>query len=117
MPRLIPTTTSDSITLPELVDALESGPFDPDDEDNFASFGLALKKLANNRRFLGDLVIGHEGLGPVHDAGTDTQHGEGSAYAEQGILEPDSGNAGVVAQIDGEVRHQEDQGSNNRDAK
>ncbi|HEX8449237.1 MAG TPA: transposase [Allosphingosinicella sp.] len=57
MPRLIETDESDSIELGELVERLETDGFDPDDEECFASFGPALRKLANNGRFLADLVI------------------------------------------------------------
>jgi hypothetical protein len=57
MPRLIASDAEDSIELGDLVEMLESGPFDPDDEDCMASWGGALKRLANNRRFLGDLVL------------------------------------------------------------
>jgi hypothetical protein len=57
MPRVIPASTEQSITLDDLVDSLKSGDFDPRDEDNFASWGEALKKLANNRGFLADLVV------------------------------------------------------------
>lgn len=57
MPRLIESATEEKIELAELVELLETGPFDPHDEDCFASFGPALKKLANNRSFLADLVI------------------------------------------------------------
>lgn len=58
MPRLIPAETDARIELGDLVEMLETGPFDPDDEDCMASWGGALKTLANNRRFLGDMVIG-----------------------------------------------------------
>jgi hypothetical protein len=57
MPRLIPAETDESIELGDLVDRLESGPFDPDDEAAMIEWGPALKKLANNRTFLGDLVV------------------------------------------------------------
>ena len=57
MPRLIPTAASESIELGDLVEMLETGRFDPDDEDCLASWGEPLRRLANNRRFLGDLVI------------------------------------------------------------
>lgn len=57
MPRLIPTDAKDSIELGDLVEMLNSGPFDPEDEECIAEWGPALKRLANNRRFLGDLVI------------------------------------------------------------
>jgi hypothetical protein len=57
MPRVIDTQETDTIELAELIELLETGPFDPEDEDCFASYGPALKKLANNRRFLADLVV------------------------------------------------------------
>ena len=57
MPRLIPTDENDKLELAELVEMLETGDFDSQDEDNFASWGPALKKLANNRTFLADLVV------------------------------------------------------------
>jgi hypothetical protein len=57
MPRVIDTDAADAITLDELGELLETQAFDPEDEDCFASWGPALKRLANNRSFLGDLVI------------------------------------------------------------
>jgi hypothetical protein len=57
MPRLIDAPTGDSIELGELVERLEAGGFDSEDEDNFASWGHHLKQLANNRSFLSDLMI------------------------------------------------------------
>jgi hypothetical protein len=45
-----------AIELPELVEALEEG-FDPRDEESMAQWAPHLRRLANNRRFLGDLVI------------------------------------------------------------
>ena len=57
MPRLIDAPTEEKIELAELVELLETGGFDGEDEEQFASFGPALKKLGNNRRFLSDLVI------------------------------------------------------------
>jgi hypothetical protein len=45
-----------AIELAELVEALEQG-FDPHDEEGFAQWAPALRDLASNRRFLGDLVI------------------------------------------------------------
>src|SRR3546814_18979647 len=57
MPRVIPTETTEAIDLGDLVEMLETGSFDPRDEDNFASWGPALKKLANNRAFLGDSIL------------------------------------------------------------
>ena len=57
MPRLIETDAADAIELGDLVEALQTGGFDPDDEESVAAFGPALKKLGNNRRFLGDLMV------------------------------------------------------------
>jgi hypothetical protein len=57
MPRLIQTESTEQIELGELVEMLETGRFDPEDEDCFASFGPALRRLANNRSFLADLII------------------------------------------------------------
>jgi len=57
MPRIVPTDETGKLELAELVELLETGDFDSQDEDNFASWGPALKKLANNRTFLADLVL------------------------------------------------------------
>jgi hypothetical protein len=57
MPRLIDAPTEDRIELAELVERLETGGFDSQDEDNFASWGPHLKQLANNRNFLADLMV------------------------------------------------------------
>jgi len=57
MPRVIDCPTHEECELADLIDALEGGSFDPRDEDSFASWGEALKRLANNRRFLADMMI------------------------------------------------------------
>ena len=57
MPRVIATDDDREIGLGDLIEMLEAGPFDPQDEDCFASFGPALRRLANNRSFLADLVV------------------------------------------------------------
>jgi len=57
MPRLIETETDDRIELGDLVERLETGAFDPEDDDSVAAFGPELRRLANNRRFLGDLIV------------------------------------------------------------
>jgi hypothetical protein len=57
MPRLIDAETSERLELDELVEMLETGDFDSQDEDNFASWGIQLKKLANDRHFLADMMI------------------------------------------------------------
>lgn len=57
MPRVIHTDAEEKIELNDLIDALENGHFDPRDEENFASWGAMLKKLANNPTFLTDIVV------------------------------------------------------------
>lgn len=57
MPRLIEAECGEAIGLGDLVEILETQGFDPSDEESIAAFGPALGRLANNRRFLGDLVI------------------------------------------------------------
>jgi len=57
MPLVIETREASPIGPEELVDLLESGHFDPDDEASIASFAPALRRLARNRTFLGDLVV------------------------------------------------------------
>ncbi|HEU0099797.1 MAG TPA: transposase [Allosphingosinicella sp.] len=57
MPLLIDARGDERIELGDLVEALESGPGDLNDDDCLASYAPALRRLANNRSFLGDLVI------------------------------------------------------------
>ena len=57
VPRVIDAPTEERIELAELVERLETGGFDGQDEDNFASWGPELRKLANDRDFLADLMI------------------------------------------------------------
>lgn len=57
MPRMIETEASDAIEPGELIELVETGGFDPRDEDSIAAFGPSLKRLANNRSFLSDLAI------------------------------------------------------------
>jgi hypothetical protein len=57
MPRLIDARTDETLELAELVEMLETGDFDSQDEDNFAAWGIQLKKLANDRTFLADMMI------------------------------------------------------------
>ena len=57
MPRLIEAASDEQIELGELIEMLDAGGFDPEDEECFASWGPTLRKLSNNRRFLADLVI------------------------------------------------------------
>ena len=57
MPRLIDVDADDALELGDLVEAVAAGGFDPDDEESLAAFAPALRKLGNNRSFLGDLVV------------------------------------------------------------
>ena len=57
MPRLIDPGHGEAISLDELVDALDSTPFDVRDEDDFASLGPLLARLGRNQSFLADLAI------------------------------------------------------------
>jgi len=57
LPRLIEADCQDVLELGDLVEILQTPAFDPEDEESMAAFGPALGRLANNRRFLGDLVI------------------------------------------------------------
>lgn len=57
MPRIIEAEAEEQIELGDLIEMLETGPFDPKDEDCFASWAPALKKLANNRDFLANFAI------------------------------------------------------------
>ncbi|WP_085218605.1 hypothetical protein [Allosphingosinicella indica] len=54
---MIPTADEDSIELGDLIERLETSDFDGRDEEGFASWAPELRKLANNRSFLADLVI------------------------------------------------------------
>lgn len=57
MPRVIDCATDERLELAELVEALETGGFDSGDEENFASWGSHLRMLANDRRFLADMMM------------------------------------------------------------
>lgn len=57
MPRLIEGRSGAASELGDLIEALETGGFDPEDEDSLAAFAPDLRRLAANRRFLGDLMI------------------------------------------------------------
>jgi hypothetical protein len=57
MPLVIETREQESIELGDLVDALASDPSDLNDNACLASYAPMLRKLANNRRFLGDLIL------------------------------------------------------------
>ncbi|MET1111485.1 MAG: transposase [Allosphingosinicella sp.] len=57
MPLLMDVRTDERFELGDLVEALESGASDLSDDECLAGYAPDLRKLANNRAFLGDLVI------------------------------------------------------------
>jgi hypothetical protein len=57
LPRLITEAPTEVIDLADLVAELDAGGFNPKDEDAFAAWGPSLKRLANNRSFLGDTML------------------------------------------------------------
>lgn len=71
MPLVIDNPRADACTLPECIEALEELGFDADDPASTAAAALWLRRLANNREFLGDLLV-------------DRLAGRGGAEAEQG---------------------------------
>lgn len=58
MPRVIDPGDAPAIGIGELIEALETGGFDPRDEESFVAMGPWLARLGRNRRFLSDLAIG-----------------------------------------------------------
>lgn len=78
MPRVIESSERASASLAETVDALAQG-FDPRDEASTQVAAAALERLANNRHFLGDLV-----LAQLRDRHRETF--EDSAYGPQAIV-------------------------------
>lgn len=57
MPRVIPIADDNACTLEECVDALNASGFHPEDEANLAASALLMRRLGNNRDFLGDLLV------------------------------------------------------------
>ncbi|MCP5397403.1 MAG: transposase [Sphingomonadaceae bacterium] len=84
MPRIIDLAGSDSCDLSECVSALSETGFDPYDEDSLHHAAAWLRKLGNNKDFLGDLLIdqlaGRENIGVA------------TAYSPQAIVLSDSDN-------------------------
>lgn len=86
MPRVIEVADNASASLDECVHALGETGFDPHDEGSLAHAALWLRRLGNNRTFLGDMLI--EELAARHR--DDVQ---GSAYGPQVVmLAPPNGN-------------------------
>lgn len=80
MPRLVECTDTAVFSLSEAVDHLDAVRFDPADEEGLHHTALGLRRLANNRDFLGDLMI--ERL--VATAPTEEERGSG--YGPQAIV-------------------------------
>jgi hypothetical protein len=57
MARVIPCNETSSLSLGDIVQALNDEAFDPADEESFAACAPLLKGLANNREFLAELAI------------------------------------------------------------
>lgn len=57
MPLVIDNPSSESCTLPECIEALAETGFDADDPASTAAAAAWLRRLANNRSFLGDLLV------------------------------------------------------------
>ena len=57
MPLVIDNSFADSCTLPECIEALAETGFDADDPASTAAAAAWLRRLANNRSFLGDLLV------------------------------------------------------------
>jgi len=57
LPRLITEAPTEALELADLVAELDGGDFNPKDEDAFAAWGPSLKRLGNNRSFLGDTML------------------------------------------------------------
>ena len=79
MPRVIDCTDEQASDLAGCLDALGDRGFDPAEEAGLFDAALALRRLGNNRAFLGDLLI--EQLKNRH-----REAGESSAYGAQSIV-------------------------------
>lgn len=79
MPRLIEAVSDDQCSLEESVEGLAATGFDPHCNERIAAASLWLRKLTNNRSFLGDLLI--EQIKPHHRDSTIE-----SGYGPQAIV-------------------------------
>ena len=80
MPRLIECSDGQIASLPEAIDLLDRDGFDPRDEESVANAALALRRLCNNRSFLGDLMIER-----LTASGLSAEE-KGSGYGPQAIV-------------------------------
>ncbi len=79
MPLSLSCEDTSAIGLTDCLDMLGERPFDPADEASLENGTLALRRLANNRDFLGDMLV--EQLADRH-----REIGEQSAYGPQAIV-------------------------------
>jgi hypothetical protein len=79
MPRVIEVSDPASITLEECIDGLDAVGFDPRDDARLLEAACWLRKLGNNRTFLGDLLL-------AELTGTGAQTKVDSAYTPQSIM-------------------------------
>ena len=79
MPRVIEVADDAVLSLAEASDALAVSGFGPGDEDSLAHGALVLRRLGNNREFLGDLIL--DELGRRH-----AQEPDGNSYGSQVIM-------------------------------
>ena len=57
MPRVIDLNDEQTASLEETVDAIAANGFDPDDDASLHHAALWLRRLGNDRDFLGDILI------------------------------------------------------------
>ncbi len=81
MPQVISVLDDTSITLNECAEALQCRGFNPDDPASLESAALQLRRLGNNRAFLGDMIVAE--LAARHRESAPTQ-----AYGPQVIVFP-----------------------------
>lgn len=78
MPRLIPVSDERVAGLAECVDALSASGFHPCDEESLLHAAGWLRRLGNDRAFVGDLL--------VRELASDMRGGEGNSYGPQVIM-------------------------------
>jgi len=82
MPRIMEVADDSVISLAECCDGLSAHGFDPYDEESLSYAALSLRRLGNNRSFLGDLLVDE-----LARHGRDAQDvQEGTAYGAQVVM-------------------------------
>jgi len=79
MPRVIPVQEDSACSLDECIDALGMSGFHPEDEGNLADAARLMRRLGNNRAFLGDLLV--DELAARH-----REEQPGNAYGAQSLM-------------------------------